>query len=391
MPANETTAIVVSLYGQAADRALLQWYDADGNGGKVEMQPADNSSAIETGAVGSFAANLSVAQSLIKYRIKAGDGVTAWYSLEPKGRPEVKQLDAVIAPPGYSELPDDELKACDGNLKAFVGSVAHVSIQFNMPVREATLRRLNLDSRQPMMQKGDVWTADIAINEDDRYQILAVAAETGFDNPLSPQYRIQAVLDEAPLVRWADTSIAPIVTSSQKRKRELVTNFSTLKMSVSISDEMPVRRLRQEIRINGGDWISTQLSDAIDEPSFVHRWDWNLDAVKHEDKKLNAGDVLETRIVATDRKGGRGESDIKEFIISDHQFDNSKKERLQSWIELAQDIHSWRASVAQQLVELKVEDKLPDLGEKLNAAPPTASSADEFQKLEAALETESWQ
>ena len=109
------------------------------------------------------------------------------------------QLDAVISPPGYSELPDEELKNCDGNLKGLVGSIARVSIQFNMPVREATLRRLNLDSRQPMMQQGDAWTADIAINEDDRYQILAVAAETGFDNPLSPQYRIQAVMTKC---RW---------------------------------------------------------------------------------------------------------------------------------------------------------------------------------------------
>ncbi len=128
VPANETTAIVVSLYGQSADRAVLQWYDADGKDGKIEMQPADNSSASETASVGSFAANLSVAQSLIKYRIKAGDGVTAWYSLEPKGRPEIVQLDAVISPPGYSELPDEELKNCDGNLKGLVGSIARVSI-----------------------------------------------------------------------------------------------------------------------------------------------------------------------------------------------------------------------------------------------------------------------
>ncbi len=38
VPANETSAIVVSLHGQAADRATLQWYDAEGNRGKVEMQ-----------------------------------------------------------------------------------------------------------------------------------------------------------------------------------------------------------------------------------------------------------------------------------------------------------------------------------------------------------------
>ncbi len=84
VPANETSAIVVSLHGQAADRATLQWYDAEGNRGKVEMQANEVSDVTAPAVVASFAANLAIGPNAVHYRIQAGDGVTAWHVLEPR-------------------------------------------------------------------------------------------------------------------------------------------------------------------------------------------------------------------------------------------------------------------------------------------------------------------
>ncbi len=107
-----------------------------------------------------------------------------------QGRPEVKVLEAVITPPGYTELPEEIVKQGDGNLTGLVGSIAHLKIQFNMPSRS------HVASFESGFATADEQQATVGLRisrstKMTATKILAVAAETGFDNPLSPQYRIQ--------------------------------------------------------------------------------------------------------------------------------------------------------------------------------------------------------
>jgi hypothetical protein len=357
VPAEEITAIVVRLEGELAERATLQWIAEDGAKGKVEMHAGDRSATdnVDESQI-TFAANLMVHQTPVSYRILAGDGVTRWQQLEPRGRPEVVEFTTHLTPPSYSKLPSTTLVSSEGNIEALEGSHASLTLKFNMPVKEVEMRRMNSDRRVPLRQEGELWFIDTVISFDDRYQVLAKSAETGFDNPLSPQYTITPIEDAAPLVRWSqDLQKA----STDKPRRELITPFSKLTLTALFSDDMPLERMFQEVSINGGEWTDIPLDAPAEETQFKREWPWDLQLLQHDGRELKAGDVVQTRAVAIDRNQSRGESAIKEFIISDHEFDAKKQEKLDTWIELSKDVYQWHRSVLAQLENLKIEAQRP--------------------------------
>jgi len=79
--------------------------------------------------------------------------------------------------------------------------------------------------------------------------------------------------------------------------------------------------------------------------------------IRYQDRELQAGDVVQTRVVAIDRKGLRGESLTKEFIVSSQEFDDSKRERLNVWISLASNLIDWNKAIRQEAVRLNIIDK----------------------------------
>jgi hypothetical protein len=239
-----------------------------------------------------------------------------------------------------------------------------------MPVQDVVMRRINKDEKLPMTAAGDEWIVDTVLDIDDRYQILAKSVETGFDNPLSPQYTITPVDDVAPVVKW---KTEPTATSSLSKRRELVTSFSKINLTASFADEMPVESIAQEFSINNGTWQRVPLEGTIDTAEFDRQWFWDLQLIRHNERSLAAGDVIQTRVIAIDRKGLRGESSTKEYIVADQQFDSARIKRMESWVALADDLRAWRRKVNQSLVEAKVEEA-KDVG--LDKEDPSAPAED---------------
>ena len=357
VPANEITAIVVRLEGKLSDAATLEW-TTDAGDGKLPMHSSSGnhtSSTTETSEpTASFAVNLMVEEATVSYRITAGDGVTRWHRLEPRPRPEVVEFKIETTPPSYTKLPSNTAVLPDGNLKELTGTRVALRLRFNMPVKDVVMRRMNLDNRLPMRADGDQWTIDTVIDTNDRYQILAKSLETDFDNPLSPQYTITPVADAAPVVNWNQEKRA---ISAPRMRRELASAFSTFNLTAIVSDEMPVESVAQEVSVNRGEWKSVTLEGPFEDAEITRTWAWDLKTIRHKDRDLKAGDVVETRVVAIDRTGARGQSSNKEFIISDHEFDASKQKRLDSWKALSADVSQWKKAVASRLVTLKVEEQ----------------------------------
>ncbi|MGV3486244.1 MAG: hypothetical protein ACO1RT_17630, partial [Planctomycetaceae bacterium] len=354
VPANEIAAVVVHLEGELSDQATLEWTSDDGSKGEVEMHATETSSTSFSAAPqAAFAANLMVHESPVSYRIKAGDGVTRWQQLEPRSRPVVTSFDMQFTPPAYTRLPSTSTTASEGHLKALTGTAVTLRMHFNMPVDQVVMRRINSGQELPLRGQGHEWTIDTTIQFDDRYQVLATATETGFDNPLSPQYTITAIEDAPPIAKWLDRASEPTL---KKARRELVTAFSLLNLTAGFADEMPMESVLQEVAVNGGDWLPQTLDGDLENDQVRRDWAWDLSLMRHGQRELAAGDVIQTRVVAIDRKGSRGESAIKEFIVSDHEFDAGKLARLNSWVELAKDVDRWKKAIDHELVRLKVQD-----------------------------------
>lgn len=385
VPANEIVPIVMHLEGELDDRATLQWRSQDGGYGKVAMgliDPTASATALpgesETPGESSseprptFAANLQVNESPVEYRILAGDGMTRWQLLTPHPRPQALEFAATVSPPDYTKLPSIEAVSDAGHVTGLVGSVVNLQVKFNVPVEDVVMRRLNQGEQIPLSEVDGQWTATTKLDIDDRYQILARSVETGFDNPLSPQYTLTPIADLAPIAKWKTD---PSQAASSARRRELVTAFSKVNMAGTVTDEMPIDVIAQEYSVNNGEWLSLDLQGSPDSSTSEQKWMWDLQLIRHNERELSAGDVIQTRIVAVDRKGQRGESAIKEFIVSDQQFDSARIARMQSWMALAEEIAKWRATVTEELVRLKVED------------PKDAENADDEPSVTNASET----
>lgn len=352
VPADELTAITIQTLDYPAQKASLQWQSDGGQRGSLTMSLIDDGESMSPlgEPMTRLAANLPVQQETIRYRILAGDGVTAWHTLSPRPRPTATQFEIAVSLPDYSRLPVKSITADSGDLRLLRGSSATIAVTFDMPVADAFIRLVGDDSKVAMSGEGDRWSATMMITQDDRYQVLARSAETGFDNPLSPQYSIIADVDQPPVVTWLETG------STTGPKKRLVTSRATVSLRATAADEMPLERLFQEFAINRGQWELRPLDETGELTAKIDKqWAWDLASVAGEDRSLNPGDLIRTRIVAIDRLGQRGESEVREYLISDQALDVRRRENVRAWADLAADVTSWQAAVAAEAIRLGIE------------------------------------
>ncbi len=372
VPADELTAIRIETFGYPASHGRLQWESADGRGAVIEMKRLDDGQSVDDDGrtMTQLVANLPVGQQPLTYRILAGDGVTAWHRLEPRQRPRVTGFEFEISPPDYARLPSRTESATDGELQVIKGSSVNLLARFDMPVVDVVFRLVGEDIRLPMVADADGWRVKLRIDGDDRYQILARGAETGFDNSLSPQYRLVALPDMPPRVAWVDSESAAPTTATRgtipngaresdtrgEPRRRLVTSRSIVSLGGVADDEMPISQFFQESAVNRGPWQTDSLDSQTVGEEFGSRveltWPWDITQLVSDDESLKPGDLIRTRVVAVDRAGQRGESEIREYLISDEALSDRRRENLRQWGELARGFDRWSSGVSEQAVSL---------------------------------------
>lgn len=378
VPANEWTAVRVSTSGLPARAGRLQWESEDGRRGEIEMQPWDRSLEEQTlspdawaGADGTdWVCHLPIAESVIRYRVLAGDGVTAWHRLEPKSRPRVLEFEFAVQPPEYSRLPVETAVSDQGHLRVLEGSDVTIMARFDAAVIDAELRLVDDDLRLPMVGAAEVWQGAWRVSKADRYQVLARDAATGFDNSLSPQFEVQPIPDLPPQIVWLETGARP----DDRRSRRLIPSRASITLAAEFNDEMPIEELFQETAINRGGWRRDPTGPPVESELAASgdlTWVWDVTGLAEADEPLRPGDLIRTRLVAIDRKGQRGESAVREYLISDQAFDARKRQNYQTWAQLVVAVSTWSASVDRELERLGVDS--PSAAEAaVNEQPQTA-------------------
>lgn len=385
VPAGELTAVAIETHGRPATTAELQWESADGQRGTLPMNPLDERYDTGRGAATDnradrapvpLAVNLPIQHAPVRYRVLAGDGVTAWHQLQPQPRPSAIEFEKELLPPPYARLPSVVESSADGALQGLRGSTVRLNVRFDMPVVDAVVRLLGEDQRIPMSGAGESWTATIVLESDDRYQVLARSEATGFDNGLSPQYPITVLTDQPPQVSWlehdgsgfssGDTAAGGQAEPARRgsrgapaEQRRLVTSQSTLSLGAQVVDEMPIERLFQETALNGGPWTLTPRDESLPSDPAAKlslTWSWDVTTVASEQAPLRPGDLIRTRMVAIDRNGQRGSSEIRHYLISDQTWDARRRANLQAWSDLARQFADWQTAVRGELVRLEIAE-----------------------------------
>ena len=317
---DETVAVVVGVSGGAVSEVVLETFTPEGSQRQSMRSRTDSE----------FAANIHVGEDTIEYRILAGDAVTRRHTITAKGRPQVLAFRKTFVYPEYSGLPQKEVTDQTGDLIALEGTNAALQLELDQDVSLAELRIDSPESEDvrivPLSRNDDGhWCADVPVEESAIYKVRLVSSETGFENVFAPRYEIRPLPDLIPRAGFVD----------QQETNLLLPPNDILALKGLAEDDLPLVSLQQEISVNGREWVAVPLeADRVtEEPRDVgaaaqtseesaerHRlassWNWDL-----LDMQLKTGDQITTRLVATDRKGNRGESVPLRIIVSAPEFD----------------------------------------------------------------------
>ena len=311
---DETVAVVVEVSGGDVSEVILETFTPEGSQ-RQSMRARDGAE---------YVSNLHIDES-VEYRILAGDAVTRRHSITAKGRPQVVAFHKTFRFPEYSGLPNQDVTETTGDLIVLEGTQATLQLDLDQDVSAAELRIDGADSEEVVtipLTRNDAgeWAADVSIDEHAIYKVHLVSSETGFENIFSPRYEIRPVPDLIPRAGFVD----------QQETNLLLPPNDILALKGMAEDDLPLVSLTQEISVNGREWVEVPLKttqpqanhsegEPADEASrnlMTSAWDWDLIGLK-----LKTGDQITTRLVATDRKGNRGESVPLRIVVSAPDFD----------------------------------------------------------------------
>lgn len=365
----DAVGVIVRVQGAEADDVMLHWRSADGTSGESLMTPRIDASAFRPGDAsdvstavtgpdasdevaiddapgGRFAANLSVGSVPIQYRITAGDAITLWHELTPLPRPRVVRYEKRYRLPTYARLDDRTADEEHGDLKALQGTTAEVTVTFDQPVENPVVRfgvRGARSEMEPVDESSTKFLTRISIKTSGQYQVDATSVRSGLDNPFSPTNMITPVLDTPPIVRW----------SNQTKPSQMVSSLDVVELAAYAADDLPLERVIQEVRVNERRFESYALPIEAENRKLDLNWSWDMLHRLGENSRtpqLSAGDLVQTRLVAIDRRGARTESPLIEFLIAGDGFDADRHQFLQPFARQVDRIMKW-SQQSKQLAE----------------------------------------
>lgn len=297
-----------------------------------------------------YAANLAIEQTPVDYRIVAGDAETLWNTLTPRPRPRAIKFEKEYQFPAHTKLPNRTVTETHGDLNAFVGTKALMTVTFDQPVRDAkvlfTTRGSGMDL-QPVSSDNQEFQISLPISTPGSFRVDAIAKESGLNNPFSPRYTIDPIVDRSPIASWNDSS----------PRRQIASPAAVISLSGEVEDDMPMDYAIQQIVLEGEGIVENRLaiSPALSSAPIDVQWDLaRFDGRKSSDAKLPSGSRLRTRLIAVDRSGHRGQSDWIDVYIAQSNFDPARHQSLKKQQSLTQQIVPWLDELLQLNEEIRI-------------------------------------
>ncbi|MEX0824995.1 MAG: hypothetical protein WD119_02460 [Pirellulaceae bacterium] len=359
MPADETTPVTAVVSGKLPDGVQLQYRD-HGSDERQSMHAQDNHK---------YAINVPVGSEPIEYRIHAGNSVTRWHTLDPKQRPSITTFQKTIHHPDYAELDDSARTEASGDVEALEGSTAEIEWIASAPLSSAKLS-VQWDGSDPEPWKlqqleSNRYRMRLPIDCAGIYKIALVDAETGFDNPFLPAYRIHSVEDLPPRIELVD----------MPRESILLPANDLLPFEMRARDELPLAMVGYEVAINEGEWQRQPLDhshdtgdslasdkDALFTDLKVVTFAHELDLLPYN---LNVGDSVRLRGVAVDRKGQSGHTSELEVVIDSDRYSPGTRDTVLDRLAWATAVQEWATAVqkASETTTEQLESLLEDTPE----------------------------
>lgn len=291
--ANDQVSVVVDIAGAEAPEVFLDTYRNDGGGGRTKMLRVGKNR---------YAAEIAMRTAAVKYRVRAGDGVTKKYKLMPFPRPQAVAFAKTYHYPEYARRGDTNVVEPHGDLDALQGSTVKVEITTDQPVSEG---QLNFDigdrtSSVALVRSGPkTLAATVPMKQSGLYKVRLVGEDTGFENKFSPVYEIRVQND-----------LLPTITLDEPARDQVVMPDETLSLMGAARDDVGIERVDQYIQINDGPWRPVPLATNFPDREASIAKNWELFPMG-----VRPGDRITTKLVATDWKGNKGESTTLRLLV----------------------------------------------------------------------------
>jgi hypothetical protein len=312
VPQGDAVRLVVELRGKIANTARLESEDATQGRHVAALLPLGNNR---------FATTIQVARQSVRYRVQAGDALTRRYELTAVARPHEVAFEKIYKFPEYAQYATKTVTEEGGGLAALEGTQVELKITTSQAVSSGELR---VDTGKattviPLLALPDGrLTAKVPLTTTGSYRVHLVAAGTGFVNKFSPEYEIRAEPDLLPIIEFEEPT------------NDVVSPADELVQIVGHArDDIGLARVVQMVKVNEGEWKERELygknhGDVAAAPAgqpqpakirpapvllpLQRAWDLSEEGVR-------AGDMLTTKLVATDIKGSVAESKLVRIIV----------------------------------------------------------------------------
>jgi len=328
VPQGSTQRVEILISGRRTNKAVLEMETEKGGAQVIDMQALGQDKA--TG-LDKFAATVQVQREDVVYRIKAGDHLSRDYTFNAAERPYVTQFEKTFHYPKYSKLPDKTVAETDGGLVALEGTEVDLKLHTNQPVSVAELKieQGNKSRTLPLTRGQDgSLSARVPLNTSGTYRVHLVSQKTGFENEFSPENELRAEPD-----------LVPGIELTQPKADLILPNNELIDLAGQASDDLGLAKISQLVKINDGPWRETVLAkENLGQKAPVsHRWDlYDLNA--------KPGDLIVTKLVATDLKGNKGESRPLQITITAAGFEMRRMQAVDSLRALNETVHTLAAS-----------------------------------------------
>jgi hypothetical protein len=292
----------VQIEGQPAKRVVIETRSDENRPVRVELLSAGS---------GRYEGAVNVGQENVRYRIFAGDAVTAWHTLEARPRPRVTEFVKTVVPPAYSGLPETAVTEDQGDLAALEGSTVKLTLKTNQPVERAAGTIFPSTSTLPVkVEQPDLLRLSVPLDgRSDSWQLALTARETGFTNDEASPWRIETVAD-----------LPPIASITQPNEQIEVRNDDTVSVAGEASDDIGLARIEMAYAINGADWTTKALAEKSGKEADVST------TLKLAPLPVKTGDAVLVKLIATDLKGQTSESQPVRLLIVESRLNLAKRE-----------------------------------------------------------------
>ncbi|CAN5916574.1 hypothetical protein BH11VER1_BH11VER1_21920 [soil metagenome] len=336
VPIASSVPLGVQIQGDVPAHVMVEIQSAETKPARMELSHSSGKN---------FEGSIGVGQSSVRYRVRAGDAITAWHTLDARARPRIVEFTKVITPPAYTGLPDKTLTEDHGDVSALDGSTVQLTMKANQAIDESAASMLPEGKSLTIIQsKPDRLELAFKVNgKDDSWQLALTAAQTKFTNDESAPSRIETIAD-----------MPPTVAITQPEVQLEVRSDDAVQISGTANDDVGIAKIEIAHAINGADWKELKLMEKSGLEAAISTV-FNLAPLT-----IKTGDSVLVKLVATDLKGQRAESTPVRFFIVENKLNLAQRD----WAAKERRLAEQAKAIAEETRELRKEAEQVKANEK---------------------------